>query len=79
MDLAKRDMTLHYQNRTFSLRAYANGNDLDGPSWHTVIVENRTPLSYEQEPQPGPTGCFAEAVRFLVAMVDLQTGVAASW
>ena len=78
MDLAKRDMTLQYANRTFALRAYHNGNDPDAASWHAVIVENRTPVSYEQEPQPGPGGCFAEAVRFVVAMVDLQTGVAGS-
>lgn len=77
MDLSKRDMALTYEGRIFSVRAYRDDDSDDGPGWRAVIVEARTPVSYEQFPKANPGDCFAEAIRFLVAMVDVQLGVAA--
>ena len=73
MDLTKRDMTVVYRGRTFALRAYRDGVGPAGPGWCPVIIENRTPLRHEQGPSRSPAGCFAEAVRFLTALVEAET------
>ena len=70
MDPTKRDMMLTYGGRTFAVRAYRDDGQGADPAWHAVIVENRTPLHHERGPSPSPAGCFAEAVRFLTALVD---------
>jgi len=75
MDLTKHDMALTYGGRTFTVRAYQDGSGADGPVWHTIIVENRTPLRHAQGPSSDLPGCFAEAVRFLTAMVDAPAPV----
>ena len=75
MDMAKHDMTLGYGGRTFAVRAYRDGGAADGPGWHAVVVENRTPLRHGQGPSPDAAGCLAEAVRFVAGLVDAQTGV----
>jgi hypothetical protein len=70
MDLAKRDLSLAFGNRTFSVRAYRDGDGPGGPGWHAVIIEDRTPLHYEQGPHVSAADCFAEAVRFLATIVE---------
>lgn len=76
MDTTKRDMTLSYAGRTVVVRAYRDGSDPHGAVWHAVIIENRTPLRHGQGPSPTPEGCFADAVRFLVADAEARTSVA---
>ena len=71
MDLAKRDLTISMNGRTFTVRAYHDGNDTNGPQWHTVIIENRTPVAYERAPESSAAASMAEAVRYLVAFVDV--------
>ena len=39
LDLAKQDMRFDHRERSFALRAYR-----DDGSWHSVIIENKTPL-----------------------------------
>jgi hypothetical protein len=60
LDLAKQDMTFAYGERSFALRAYR-----DDGSWHSVIIENKTP-----PPTADAAKCFAEAVAFVTAAVD---------
>ncbi len=64
VDLAKRDMTVAYGDRTFALRAYRE----DG-SWHSVIIENKTPVHSWLGPAADAATCFA-AVGFVAASVD---------
>lgn len=75
MDTTKHDMALTYGGRTFAIRAFRNGSGPGDPGWHAIIIENRTPLRHEQGPNLSVAGCFAEAVRFLTAAVDLRTEV----
>jgi hypothetical protein len=65
LDLSKRDMTVVYGARTFALRAYRANRE-----WHSVIIENRTPLHHWLEPAADPAACFAAAVGFIAAVVD---------
>jgi hypothetical protein len=65
LDLAKRDMTVVYGERTFALRAYREAGE-----WHSVIIENRTPLSNWLAPAVDPAACFAAAVAYVAAVVD---------
>jgi hypothetical protein len=74
MDLAKRDLMISMNGRTFSVRAYHDGTDSNGPQWHTVIIENRTPVTYERAPESSAAASLAEAVRYLVTFVDLSNG-----
>lgn len=64
-DLAKRDMTVTYGNRTFALRAYR-----DGGAWHSVVIENKTPLRNALAPVMDSASCLAAAVHFVAAAVD---------
>ena len=41
LDFPKQDMTFDYGERSFALRAYR-----DDGSWHSVIIENKTPLRW---------------------------------
>ena len=65
LDFPKEDMTFDYKERSFALRAYRE----DG-SWHTVIVENKTPLRNTLPPTADAAKCFAQAVAFVTAAVD---------
>ena len=65
LDLAKQDMTFDYQERSFALRAYR-----DEGGWHSVIIENKTPLRNTLPPTTDATKCFAAAMAFVTAAVD---------
>ena len=65
LDLAKEDMTFDYGERSFRLRAYR-----DDGAWHSVIIENKTPLRNSLPPTADAAKCFAEAVAFVTAAVD---------
>ena len=65
LDLAKQDMTFDYAERSFALRAYR-----DDGAWHSVIIENKTPLRNTLPPTADATKCFAAAVAFVTAVVD---------
>jgi hypothetical protein len=65
LDLAKEDMTFDYGERSFRLRAYR-----DEGSWHSIIIENKTPLRNTLPPAADATKCFAAAVAFVTAAVD---------
>ena len=69
LDLAKRDMTIGYGDRTFVLRAY-----LDDGAWHGIIIENKTPLRNALVPAVDAASCFAAAVAFVAAVVDSTAG-----
>lgn len=69
LDLAKRDMTVGYGDRTFVLRAY-----LEGGAWHGIIIENKTPLRGALAPAADAASCFAAAVAFVAAVVDSSAG-----
>ena len=73
MELIKRDMVLAYGGRTFAVRAYRDGSDPVGRDWHTLVIENRTPLRHEQQGSASPADCFAGAVRFVTTLVEAQT------
>src|SRR5688500_20241772 len=62
--LAKQDMTIDYRERSFALRAYR-----DEGSWHSVIIENKTPLRNTLPPTADAAKCLAEAVAFVTAAV----------
>ena len=64
-DLAKEDMTFDYGERSFRLRAYR-----DDGSWHSIIIENKTPLRNSLPPTADAAKCFAQAVAFVTAAVD---------
>ena len=65
LDLAKEDMTFDYGERSFRLRAYR-----DEGSWHSIIIENKTPLRNSLPPTADAAKCFAQAVAFVTAAVD---------
>jgi hypothetical protein len=65
LDLAKQDMTFDYAERRFALRAYR-----DEGTWHSVIVENKTPLRNTLPPTADAAECFAAAKAFVMAAVD---------
>jgi hypothetical protein len=65
LDFPKQDMTFDYGERSFALRAYR-----DDGSWHSVIIENKTPLRNTLPPTADAAKCFAEAVAFVTAAVD---------
>ena len=67
LDLAKRDMAVAYGNRTFALRAYREGG-----TWHSVIIENKTPLRNSLAPAADPASCLAASVHFLAAVVEAE-------
>jgi hypothetical protein len=69
IDLAKRDMTVAYGNRTFVLRAY-----LDDGAWHGIIIENKTPLRNAVAPAVDAASCFAASVAFIAAVVESAAG-----
>jgi hypothetical protein len=64
-DFPKQDMTFDYGERSFALRAYR-----DDGSWHSVIIENKTPLRNTLPPTADAAKCFAAAVAFVTAAVD---------
>ena len=70
MDLLKRDVTIGINGRQFSIRAYHDGDDENGACWHTIIIENRTPLRYDQGPETSAAAGVAEAVRYLIEYVE---------
>jgi hypothetical protein len=76
LDTTKRDLTLTYGGRTFAVRAYRDDRGPDGAGWHALILEHRTPLRHGLGPTAGLAGCFAEAVRFLTALVEGASGAA---
>ena len=65
LDLAKEDMTFDYGERSFRFRAYR-----DDGSWHSIIIENKTPLRNSLPPTADAAKCFAQAVAFVTAAVD---------
>lgn len=65
LDFPKQDMTFDYGERSFALRAYQ-----DAGSWHSVIIENKTPLRNILPPTADAASCFAAAVAFVTAAVD---------
>ena len=65
LDFPKQDMTFDYGERSFALRAYR-----DDGSWHSVIIENKTPLRNTLPPTADAAKCFAAAVAFVTAAVD---------
>ena len=65
LDFPKQDMAFDYGERSFALRAY-----LDDGSWHSVIIENKTPLRNALAPAADAATCFAAAVQFVAAAVD---------
>jgi hypothetical protein len=67
IDLAKEDMTFDYGERSFRLRAYR-----DEGSWHSIIIENKTPLRNSLPPTADPAKCFAQAMAFVTAAVDAK-------
>jgi hypothetical protein len=66
LDFTKRDMTVTYGRRSFALRAYC-----DDGVWHSVIIENKTPLLNSLGSAPDSASCFAAAVHFVAAVVDV--------
>ena len=54
LDFPKQDMTFDYGERSFALRAYR-----DDGSWHSVIIENKTPLRNTLPPTADAAKCFA--------------------
>jgi hypothetical protein len=67
-DLAKRDMTVTYGDRSFALRAYREGG-----AWHNVIIENKTPLRNTLAPAADSATCLAAAVHFVATIVDARS------
>ena len=65
LDFPKQDMMFAYGERSFALRAYR-----DDGSWHSVIIENKTPLHNTLPPTTDAATCFADAVAFVTAAVD---------
>src|SRR5215218_9457594 len=65
IDLAKEDMAFDYGERSFRLRAYR-----DEGSWHSIIIENKTPLRNSLPPTADAAKCFAQAMAFVTAAVD---------
>jgi hypothetical protein len=65
LDFPKQDMAFAYGERSFALRAYR-----DDGSWHSVIIENKTPLRNTLPPTADAATCFAEARAFVTAAVD---------
>ena len=65
LDLAKEDMTFDYGERSFRLRAFR-----DEGSWHSIIIENKTPMRNCLPPTADAVKCFAEAVAFVRIAVD---------
>lgn len=65
MDLAKRDLSVTRGGRAFRVRAYLDNQDPLGVGWHTIIVENRTPVSHELPITPDLETCLRAAVRFV--------------
>jgi hypothetical protein len=68
LDLAKEDMTFDYGDRSFRFRAYR-----DEGSWHSVIIENKTPLQNSLPPTADSAKCFAQAVALVTAAVDADS------
>jgi hypothetical protein len=58
-------MAFAYGERSFALRAYR-----DEGSWHSVIIENKTPLRNTLPPTADAATCFADARAFVTAVVD---------
>jgi hypothetical protein len=82
LDLAKRDLALVLGGRTFAVRAYLDRRAPDGLGWHTVIIENRTPLNHDLMPTEDPEACLNAAIRFLTAAVAADAAdrqVVAEW
>jgi hypothetical protein len=69
LDLAKHDRTVALGGRTFAVRAYPDRRAPNGPGWHAVIVENRTPIDHDVAPTDSAEQCLAAAERFLSAKV----------
>jgi hypothetical protein len=65
LDCTKRDMTVIYGDRTFSLRAFRHRG-----AWHGTIIENRIPMSNGLEPTADAAAYFAAAVGLIAAVVD---------
>jgi len=65
LDLSKQDKMVVYGDRTFALRAYC-----DDGAWHSVIIENRTPIRHGLEPAADAATCIEAAVGFVAAAMD---------
>ena len=70
LDFPKQDMAFDYGERSFALRAYR-----DDGSWHSVIIENKTPLRNTLPPTADAAKCLAQAMAFVTAAVDGATRV----
>jgi hypothetical protein len=65
LDLAKRDMTVAYGDRTFALRAYREAG-----RWSSVVIEHKTPLRLALAPATDAASCLAAAVQGVVTLVE---------
>ncbi len=69
LDFPKQDMTFDYGERSFRLRAYR-----DEGSWHSIIIENKTPLRNALAPAIDAASCFAASVAFIAGIVESAAG-----
>lgn len=65
MEFAKHDLSLTHDGRTFRIRAYLDNYDPLHSGWHTIIVENRTPISHDLPVTSGLDICLKAAVHFV--------------
>jgi hypothetical protein len=71
LDLTKRDMTVLYGGRTFTLRAFRHEG-----AWHGTIIENRMPVPHQLGATADAATSFATAVGLLAAVVDAGVATA---
>jgi hypothetical protein len=70
MNLEKQDRSVTHGGRHFAIRVYRDDMLQGTPCWHTVIVENRLPLSHGLEPSADVDSGVDAAVRFVTGFVD---------
>lgn len=78
MELAKQDLHLTRGERAFRVRAYLDNQDPLGVGWHTIIVENRTPVSHDLPIARDAETCLSAAVRFVNGIVGVDRSVGES-
>jgi len=74
LDLAKRDMTVAYGDRTFALRAYREAG-----TWRGLIIENQTPLRTALAPTADAASCLAALVHVVATAVDAAGREPLTW